>query len=127
MRVRPPTRVASTTFAALTPLVDAFFVMEYSPNVSASSSASSPLTSGLFSDQTTVDEYASVVPSSKVILGLPYFGIDWPTNNGTLTATATGPATDVSLGQILSSGHPMYWDPVTPERMDVVPGRKSVA
>jgi hypothetical protein len=87
--------------------------MEYSPNLSASSSASSPLTSGLFSDQTTVDEYASVVAPSKVILGLPYFGIDWPTTNGTLTATATGPATDVALGQILTSGHPLYWDPVT--------------
>ena len=69
----------------MTPLVDAFFVMEYSPNFCASASASSPLTSGLFSDQTTVNEYASVVPPSKVILGLPYFGIDWPTSNGTLT------------------------------------------
>ncbi len=36
--------------SALAPLVDAFFVMEYSPNLSASASASSPLTSGLFSD-----------------------------------------------------------------------------
>ncbi len=98
---------------ALAPLVDAFFVMEYSPNLAASSSALSPLTSGLFSVQTTVDEYAAAVPPSKVILGLPYFGIDWPTNNGTLTATATGPATDVSLGDVLSSGHPLYWDPVT--------------
>ncbi len=98
---------------ALAPLVDAFFVMEYSPNLAASPSASSPLTSGLFSVQTTVDEYAAAVPPSKVILGLPYFGIDWATTNGTLTATATGPATDVSLGQILASGHPLYWDPVT--------------
>ena len=98
---------------ALAPLVDAFFVMQYSPNLAASASASSPLTSGLFSDQTTVNEYASAVPTSKVILGLPYFGIDWPTTNGTLVATATGPATDVSLGQILTSGHPLYWDPVT--------------
>jgi hypothetical protein len=98
---------------ALTPLVDAFFVMQYSPNLAASSSASSPLTSGLFSDQTTANEYGSAVPPSKVILGLPYFGIDWPTTNGTLVATATGPATDVSLGQILTSGHPLYWDPVT--------------
>ena len=46
-------------------------------------------------------------------MGLPYFGIDWPTTNGTLTATATGPATDVALGQILTSGNPLYWDPVT--------------
>jgi hypothetical protein len=98
---------------ALAPVVDGFFVMQYSPNLAASSSPASPLTSGLFSDQTTVNEYASAVPPSKVILGLPYFGIDWPTTNGTITATATGPATDVALSQILTSGHPMYWDPVT--------------
>jgi Glycosyl hydrolases family 18 len=98
---------------ALAPLVDGFFVMEYSPNLAASAQATSPLTSGLFSVQTTVDEYAAAVPPSKVILGLAYFGIDWPTTNGTLTATATGPATDVSLGEVLSSGHPLYWDPVT--------------
>ena len=98
---------------ALAPLVDAFFVMEYSPNLAASASSSSPLTSGLFSVQTTVDEYAAAVPPSKVILGLPYFGIDWATTNGTLTASATGPATDVSLGDVLSGGHPLYWDPVT--------------
>jgi hypothetical protein len=98
---------------ALASLVDGFFVMEYSPNVAASAQATSPLTSGLFSVQTTVDEYAAAVPPSKVILGLPYFGMDWPTTNGTLTATATGGETDVSLGDVLSSGHPLYWDPVT--------------
>jgi Glycosyl hydrolases family 18 len=98
---------------ALAPVVDGFFVMQYSPNLAASSSPTSPLTSGLFSDQTTVNEYASAVPPSKVILGLPYFGIDWPTTNGTIVATATGPATDVSLNQVLTSGHPLYWDPVT--------------
>jgi hypothetical protein len=98
---------------ALAPAVDGFFVMQYSPNLAASSSPNSPLTSGLFSDQTTVNEYASAVPTSKVILGLPYFGIDWPTTNGTITATATGPATDVALSQVLTSGHPLYWDPVT--------------
>jgi hypothetical protein len=98
---------------ALASVVDAFFVMEYNPNVAAAQSASSPLTSGMFSDQTAVDEYASAVPSSKVILGLPFFGIDWPTSDGTLTAQATGPASTPSLGDILASGHPLYWDPVT--------------
>jgi hypothetical protein len=48
-----------------------------------------------------------------VILGLPFFGIDWPTSDGTLTAQATGPASTPSLGDILASGHPLYWDPVT--------------
>ncbi len=98
---------------ALAGAVDAFFVMEYNPNLGAVQGPSSPLTSGMFSDQTAVDEYAAVVPASKVILGVPFFGIDWPTTDGTLNATATGPATDVSLGDIDTSGHPQYWDPVT--------------
>ncbi len=98
---------------ALAGAVDAFFVMEYNPNLGASQGPSSPLTSGMFSDQTAVNEYDAVVPPSKVILGVPFFGIDWPTTDGTLNATATGPATDVSLGDIDASGHPQYWDPVT--------------
>ncbi len=98
---------------ALAGAVDAFFVMEYNPNLSATQGPSSPLTSGMFSDQTAVDEYDAVVPPSKVILGVPFFGIDWPTTDGTLNATATGPASDVSLGDIDASGHPQYWDPVT--------------
>jgi hypothetical protein len=98
---------------ALASVVDAFFVMEYNPNLAASQSATSPLTSGMFSDQTAADEYASAVSPSKVILGLPFFGIDWPTSDGTLTAQATGPASTPSLGEIRASGHPIYWDPVT--------------
>ena len=39
---------------ALANAVDAFFVMEYSPNVAATAQASSPLTSSLFSDLVTV-------------------------------------------------------------------------
>jgi spore germination protein YaaH len=98
---------------ALAPAVDAFFVMEYSPNLQSSASSESPLTSTLFNDQTAVHQYAAVVPASKVILGLPFFGIDWPTSDGTLTAKATGPVTNPSYGQILASGHPIYWDSTT--------------
>jgi spore germination protein YaaH len=98
---------------ALAGAVDAFFVMEYNPNLAAAQGPSSPLTSGMFSDQTAADEYAAVVPPSKVILGVPFFGIDWPTSDGTLHATATGAASDVSLGDIDASGHHQYWDPVT--------------
>jgi spore germination protein len=93
--------------------VDAFFVMDYNPNVSATVSATSPLTSGLVSDQAAVQAYTAKAPASKVILGLPAFGVDWPTTNGTLTARATGPATAVTLGDLLSSGHPRYWDATT--------------
>jgi hypothetical protein len=98
---------------ALAPAVDAFFVMAYQLNLQSTGSASSPLTSTMFSDKTTIDQYAAAVPAAKVILGMPYFGVDWPTTNGTLTAQASGPATDVSYGQVASSSHPIYWDDTT--------------
>ena len=98
---------------ALAPAVDAFFVMDYELNLQSAPAASSPLTSGNFSISTSIDQYAAAVPSSKVILGLPFFGVDWPTTDGTLDATATGPATYLSDAQVTASGHPIYWDSVT--------------
>ncbi len=99
--------------AALASAVDGFFVMEYSPNVAASAQANSPLTSSLFSDQTTIQQYAAAIPADKVILGVPLYGDDWPTTDNTLSATATGPATTLTDDQIEAAGHPTYWDPVT--------------
>jgi spore germination protein YaaH len=98
---------------ALAPSVDAFFVMAYELNLQSPASSASPLTSGMFSDLTTVEQYTSVVPASKVIVGTPFFGIDWPTNNGTLAAQATGPATDIADTQTQGPNRPQYWDPVT--------------
>ena len=54
-----------------------------------------------------------MVPPSKIILGLPYYGYDWPTTDGTPTATATGPESPLSYATIAAAGHPTYWDPVT--------------
>jgi spore germination protein YaaH len=97
---------------ALAPAVDAFFVMDYELNLAGTASAASPLTSGMFSSQTTMNQYDAAVPASKVILGTPFFGIDWPTNNGTMGANATGGAADIPDSQAASNG-PEYWDPVT--------------
>ncbi len=98
--------------AALAPAVDAFFVMDYELNLAGSPSASSPLTSGQFSSQTTLAQYTAAVPASKVILGVPFFGIDWPTDNGTMAANAAGGAADIADSQAQGNG-PEYWDPVT--------------
>ena len=98
--------------SALAPFVDAFFVMDYELDLAGSPSAASPLTSGAFSSLTTLEQYTSVVPASKVILGLPFFGIDWPTDNGTMAAAATGGANDIAESQAQANG-PEYWDPVT--------------
>jgi hypothetical protein len=97
---------------ALAPAVDAFFVMAYEMNLSGSPSAASPLTSGAFSDLTTLQQYTAAVPASKVILGTPFFGIDWPTSDGTMRATADGPAADIPDSQAQGHG-PTYWDSVT--------------
>jgi spore germination protein YaaH len=97
---------------ALAPAVDAFFVMDYELNLQGTPSAASPLTSGQFSSLTTLQQYTSAVPASKVILGVPFFGIDWPTNNGTMAANAAGGANDIPDSQATANG-PEYWDPVT--------------
>ena len=101
---------------ALAQAVDGFFVMQYSPNLSGSAEATSPLTSPLFSDLTTAKQYTAVVPAAKVILGAPFYGLDWPTTGDTLAATATGTVADLSYAQIAAAsaaGRPTYWDPVT--------------
>jgi hypothetical protein len=67
----------------------------------------------MFSDLTTLQQYTAAVPASKVILGAPFFGIDWPTSNGTLQAQATGAAADIADAQVQGSSEPLYWDPVT--------------
>jgi hypothetical protein len=97
---------------ALAPAVDAFFVMDYELNLQGTPSAASPLTSGEFSSLTTLQQYTSAVPASKVILGIPFFGIDWPSSNGTMAATAAGGANDIADSQAAANG-PEYWDPVT--------------
>jgi hypothetical protein len=98
---------------ALANSVDAFFVMAYELNLQGTPTPASPLTSGQFSDLTTLQQYTAAVPASKVILGIGFFGIDWPTSDGTMQATATGGATDIADAQVQSSGDPPYWDPVT--------------
>jgi spore germination protein YaaH len=98
---------------ALARVVDAFFVMAYSPNVAATAQASSPLTSSLFNDLTTVEQYVATVPPDKVILGVPFYGEDWPTSGNTLSATASGSATTLTDSEIEGTGNPIYWDSVT--------------
>ncbi|MGP0032335.1 MAG: glycosyl hydrolase family 18 protein [Acidimicrobiales bacterium] len=98
---------------ALAPAVDAFFVMAYNLNLQGTPGANSPLTSGQFSDLTALEQYTAVVPSSKVIVGAPFFGQDWPTANGTLQATSSSGATNLADSQIQGSSDPQYWDPVT--------------
>ena len=99
--------------AALAPAVDGFFVMAYDMNDRSVPSATAPLVGGGFNDTEALQQFTAVVPASKVILGVPYYGYDWPTTDGSSTAQATGGESPLSDGEIASSGHPTYWDPTT--------------
>ncbi len=98
---------------ALVPAVDAFFVMAYDMNDKVRPSATSPLVGPAYTDVKVLQQFLAVVPAQKIILGLPYYGYDWPTTDGTLTATATGRESPVTYAAIVTAGHPVYWDPTT--------------
>ncbi len=99
--------------AAVAPAVDAFFVMAYDMNSKTQPSSTSPLFGAGYTDARVIGDFLKVVPPSKIILGLPYYGYDWPTTDGTTTATATGPESPLSDATIAAANHPTYWDPVT--------------
>jgi Glycosyl hydrolases family 18 len=93
--------------------VDAFFVMAYDMGSRSTPSPTSGLTGSGFTDLDAVREYTSVVPPSKVILGVPYYGYDWPTSGPAQGDPATGAPTPEAYSQIASAGHPVYWDPAS--------------
>ncbi len=99
--------------AALAPALDGFFVMAYDMNSQSTPSPTAPLSGGSFNDTEALQQFTAVVPASKVILGVPYYGYDWPTTDGTSTAQATGGESPLSYSVIAASGHPTYWDPTT--------------
>jgi hypothetical protein len=99
--------------AGLAPSVDAFFVMAYDMNSPTTPSPTAPLSGPGFTDLDAAQQYAAAVGPSKVILGVPYYGYDWPTAGAGLGDPATGPATPVSYAAVLALGSHLYWDPAT--------------
>ncbi len=99
--------------AGLAPNVDGFFVMAYDMNAPSTPSPTAPLTGAGFTDLDAVQQYSAVVSPSKVILGVPYYGYDWPTAGPGLGDPATGAPTPMSYSQIVATGGKVYWDPTT--------------
>ncbi len=97
----------------LAPSVDGFFVMAYDMNNRTTPSPTAPLTGTGFTDLDAVQQYAAAVPLSKVILGVPYYGYDWPTAGPGLGDPATGPPTPLRYSQVVATGGHVYWDPTT--------------
>jgi spore germination protein YaaH len=97
---------------ALAPNVDAFFIMAYDMafgNMSGHAGANAPLTGGTYNDTTSVAQYLTKAPASKVILGVPYYGYKWSTTTnqpnasivsgtGATAVTYTGVLDDLSCG-----------------------------
>jgi len=66
-----------------------------------------PLTGGdpwsTYAIDWTVDDYRTWgTPDDKIIVGLPLYGYEWPTDSDAVPGTATGPAEAHSMGSILA-------------------------
>jgi hypothetical protein len=99
--------------AQLASSVDTFFVMAYDMDDRGAPTPTAPISGPRFTDTTALEQYTSIVPAAKVILGVPFYGYDWPTAGPGLGDPATGPPGAVTYAQVMASGHPIYWDPVT--------------
>ncbi len=95
----------------LAPSVDGFFVMAYDMYNASAPSPNAPLVGSGNTDTTALEQYESLVPASKVVLGVPAYGYDWPTSGQAIGSPATGSPTPVTYAQIASMNTPVYWDP----------------
>jgi hypothetical protein len=91
-------------------VTDGLFVMAYDMYSSGAASPNSPLNSYSANVVQSMAWYRWAAPPSKVILGLPFYGYDWPTANNAPNAAAAGSPAPVGYGQIRTAGLPTYWD-----------------
>jgi hypothetical protein len=98
---------------ALMRYVDELFVMAYEMQDPGFASPTAPLTNASLNDAMTLAEYAAVVPSQRVVLGIPLYGYDFPTTSKFVGAESTGTPVAVTYSEIVAAGHRPTWDPVT--------------
>jgi hypothetical protein len=112
--VYPQSAGDSTSFydaASIGRSADDLFIMGYDMEDPGVPSANAPLTGSGLSDVGALQTYARVVPRAKLILGTPWYGVDW-----TLVKSRDGgpsvidPVTLV-YSQIAAGGHTALWDP----------------
>ncbi|MGH9067308.1 MAG: glycosyl hydrolase family 18 protein, partial [Acidimicrobiales bacterium] len=96
--------------AGLAPYVDAFFVMAYDMGSRSTPSPNAPLSGSGWTDADVVASYTSVVPASKVVLGIPFYGYEWATAGDALGAAAISGGVPVTYATLAGAGHPSYWD-----------------
>ena len=95
----------------LAPLVDSLFVMAYEMQDPDYASANAPLVSLGANDAGTLLAYTAAVPAAKLILGVPFYGIDFPTVGKSPGAPARGSTVAVTYAAVRAKDPPARWDP----------------
>jgi hypothetical protein len=98
---------------ALSGYVNELFVMAYDMQEPGIASATAPLTNASLNDAMTLAEYASVVAPSRIVLGIPLYGYDFPASSRYDGAAATGNPVAVTYSEIVAAGRRAVWDPTT--------------
>ncbi|KQC12457.1 MAG: hypothetical protein APR63_02700 [Desulfuromonas sp. SDB] len=107
-------------FLALSDVTDGLFLMEYNYHYAGSNNAGpvAPLDSssfwGYFALSTSVGQLINnyQVPPEKLILGLPYYGFDWPVESDQMGAATVGSGSAViySNAKQQAAVHGRIWD-----------------
>ncbi len=109
----------STNFfnvAKLAPYVDRVFIMDYDMEEYANASPTAPLyaTDLGLSDVLSLIQYTNVVPPQKLLLGIPFYGVDFTTAGRAKGSMSLKPyPIDVTYQAVLLANHPPMWDAVT--------------
>lgn len=98
---------------ALAPHVDEMFVMAYEMQQPGIASPTAPLFNSPLNDAMALAEYTSVVPASKVVLGIPLYGYDYQVGNRSEGAAVIGTPVAVTYQDVVAAGHTATWDPLT--------------
>jgi len=108
----------SWDFAQLAQICDYLVVMGYDYYYSGSTTAGpvAPLEGESYNITRTVNTYLSAgVPSSRLLLGLPWYGFDWPVQSGARKAVATGTASSrtYAVAEQMASSYGKTFDVIT--------------
>ncbi|MDP2364921.1 MAG: glycosyl hydrolase family 18 protein, partial [Ignavibacteria bacterium] len=90
----------STFFSTVNPVVDYYFLMGYGYFYRGSTTAGpvAPLTGRTYCVQNSVNSYITAgAGSSKLILGVPYYGIDWAVTSSDRMSATTGNGYSISF------------------------------
>lgn len=107
-------------YKTVSDIADGIFIMAYNYHY-AGSPVAGPVTTlegpvwGQYNLRWTIDDYLKNKVNgkkSKVILGFPYYGLDWPTANGNVpgNATATAKAYNYTVAKDLALRYGRKWD-----------------